>query len=207
MGEARKSPSFFLLMLYNDLIDIQIVTDVATMADEPVTLAEVKRHLNLQFDTSGSYEFDDDDTKLEDLIKQSRELLEQYTGVSMAVKTYRAVLRNECGGQSIPFGPVTAITEVMDVDGNILTVNETYRINGSLYEFVSPISCYIDVTYTAGYTPSNIPHGLKRALLEQIAWNYVNAGDQQQQFANGSIAICESALAKAAPYSRRAWVS
>lgn len=194
-------------MLYNDVIDIQIVTDVASMSDEPVTLEEVKRHLNLQFDTSGSYEFDDDDTKLEDLIKQSRELLEQYTGVSMAVKTYRAVLRNECGGMAIPFGPVTSITSVLDVDGNTLVANQGYKLTGSLYEFQSPLSCYINVTYVSGYTPENIPAGLKRALLEQIAWNYVNAGDQQQQFANGSIAICESALAKAAPYSRRAWVS
>lgn len=194
-------------MLYNDVIDIQIVTDVANMVAEPVSLAEVKKHLNLQFDTSGSYEFDDDDTKLEDIIKQSRALLEQYTGVSMAVKTYRAVLRNECGGMSIPFGPVTSVTEVKDRDGVVLVADQTYKFIGSLYEFESPISCYIEVTYTAGYTPDNIPNGLKRALLEQIAWNYVNAGDQQQQFATGNIAICESALAKAAPYSRRAWVS
>jgi uncharacterized phiE125 gp8 family phage protein len=194
-------------MLYNDIIDIQIVTDVASMSDEPVTLEEVKRHLNLQFDTSGSYQFDDDDTKLEDVIKQSRELLEQYTGVSMAVKTYRAVLRNECGGQSIPFGPVTSVTTVVDVDGNTLVANQGYKLTGSLYEFQWPLSCYIDVTYVAGYTPATIPGGLKRALLEQIAWNYVNAGDQQQQFANGSIAICESAIAKAAPYSRRSWVA
>lgn len=194
-------------MLYNDVIDIQIITDVASLSDEPVTLDEVKRHLNLQFDTSGSYQFDDDDTKLEDLIRQSRELLEQYTGVSMAVKTYRAVLRNECGGMAIPFGPVTSITTVADADGNTLVANQGYKLTGSLYEFQSPLSCYIDVTYTAGYTPANIPAGLKRALLEQIAWNYVNAGDQHQQFTSGNIAICESALAKAAPYSRRAWVA
>jgi uncharacterized phiE125 gp8 family phage protein len=194
-------------MLYNDVIDIQIVTDVASMADEPVTLEEVKRHLNLQFDTSGSYDFDDDDTKLQDIIKQSRELLEQYTGVSMAVKTYRAILRNECGGMAIPFGPVTSITSVKDRDGVVLVAGQTYKFIGSLYEFESPISCYIEVEYTAGYTPTNIPQGLKRALLEQIAWNYVNAGDQQQQFASGTVAICESALAKAAPYSKRAWVS
>lgn len=194
-------------MLYNDVIEVQVTADVANLAAEPVTLEEVKRHLNLQFDTSGSYQFDDDDTKLEDLIKQSRELIEQYIGVSMAVKTYRAVLRNECGGQAIPFGPVTSITSVADVDGNILVANQGYKLTGSLHEFQWPLSCYIDVTYTAGYTPANIPGGLKRALLEQIAWNYVNAGDQQQQFANGSVAICESAIAKAVPYSRRAWVS
>ena len=194
-------------MLYNDVIDVQIVADVASMADEPVTLEEVKRHLNLQFDTSGSFEFDDDDTKLQDIIKQSRELLEQYTGVSIAVKTYRAILRNECGGMGIPFGPIISITDVKDRDGVVLVAGQTYKFIGSLYEFESPVSCYIDVTYTAGYTPANIPQGLKRALLEQIAWNYVNAGDQQQQFASGSIAICESAIAKAAMYNKRAWVS
>src|SRR5689334_25439253 len=105
-------------MKYNDVIEVEVVTDITA---EPVILAEVKQHLNLQFDTSGSYQFNDDDTKLNALITQCRDELEQYTGLSFAGKTLKAILRNECGNIEIPFGPVTAITSIKDIDGNALT--------------------------------------------------------------------------------------
>jgi uncharacterized phiE125 gp8 family phage protein len=189
-------------MRYNDVIGPpQVTTDVASLAAEPVTLVQVKRHLSLQFDTSGSYQFDDDDTKLEELIVQSREFLEQFTGLSMASKTYKAILRNECGGIEIPYGPITSITSVKDIDGNVLINGTSYQLKGNqFYEIVSPASCYIEVVYVSGYTPTNIPAGLKRALLEQIAFNYVNAGDQQQS-------LCNSAMEKAAPYSRKSLIA
>jgi hypothetical protein len=74
-------------MRYNDHIETEIVTDVASFANESITLEEIKRHLNLQFDTSGSYEFDDDDTKLQEIAKGSREVIEQFTGISLSSKT------------------------------------------------------------------------------------------------------------------------
>lgn len=190
-------------MKYNDVIDVQVTTDVASFADEPATLAEIKRHLNLQFDTSGSYVFNDDDTNLQDIAMQSREVLEQYTGVSMAVKSYKAIIRNECGDIEIPFGPITAITSVKDKDGNALISGTSYVLRGNQFKWIeSPLSCYIEVNFTAGYTPTNIPGGLKRALLEQIAWNYANAGDQKQEDP-----LCMSAIEKAAPYKRKALVA
>jgi uncharacterized phiE125 gp8 family phage protein len=195
-------------MKYNDVIDVQVTTAVANLAAEPVTLAQVKRHLSLQFDTSGSYQFDDDDTKLEELIVQSREYLEQYTGLSLATKTYKAILRNDCGGIEIPYGPITAITTIKDSDGIALVDGTTYQLRGNQFKWIeSPLSCYIEVVYVSGYTSANIPAGLKRALLEQIAFDYVNAGDQQQQFATANVALCESAIAKAAPYKRTSMVS
>lgn len=195
-------------MKYNDVIEVQITTPVASINNEPGTLAQVKRHLSLQFDTSGSYQFDDDDTKLQDIMKDSRELLEQYTGLSMAAKSYKAILRNECGDIEIPFGPITAITSIKDVDGNALISGTSYQLRGNQFKWIeSPCSCYIEVNFTAGYTPANIPEGLRRAWLEQIAWNYVNAGDQQQQFASGNIDLCKSAMEKASAYKRKSLVA
>lgn len=196
-------------MKYNEVIEPpQIVTDVAGINDEPVTLTEVKQHLNLQFDTSGSYQFDDDDTKLQDIMKQSRALLEEYTGVSMAAKTYRAILRNECGNIDIPMGPITAITSVKDIEGTALVDGTTYNIRGNQFKWIeAPRACYIEINYTSGYTPANIPLGLKRALLEQIAWNYSNAGDQEQRAKGGTIALCEPAMNSAAPYKRKSIIA
>src|ERR1700749_4758083 len=162
-------------MRYNDVIDVQVTTPVANITDEPGTLDQVKRHLNLLFDTSGSYQFDDDDIKLQDIMKESRELLEQYTGVSMAVKDYKIILRNECGNVEIPYGPITGISSVKDADGNTLTDGADYKIKGNQFKWVErPCSCYLEVNTTAGYTPANIPEGLRRAWLVQIAWNYTN---------------------------------
>jgi uncharacterized phiE125 gp8 family phage protein len=184
-------------MRYNDVIEVQVVTDITV---EPVTLAEVKRHLELQFDTSGSYDFDDDDTKLTALISQCREELEQYTGLSFAGKTLKAILRNDCGGIEIPFGPVTALTSIKDVDGNTLTATTQYTVSGNLFKRIDyPGSCYLEVNYTAGYT--TLPAGLKRALLEEIAFRYTNAGDQS------GASLCQSALELAARYSRKSLIA
>lgn len=184
-------------MKYNDVIEVQVVTDITV---EPVTLIEVKRHLNLQFDTSGSYDFTDDDTKLTALIIQCREAMEQYTGLSFAGKTLKAILRNDCGGIEIPFGPVTAITSIKDVDGIAIVATTGYTVRGNQFKWIEyPCSCYLEVNYTAGYTA--LPSGLKRALLEEIAFRYVNAGDQTGP------GLCQSAIELAARYSRKSLIA
>jgi len=177
---------------------------------EPVNLDDVKQHLNLQFDTAGSIEFNDDDTKLESLITQCREGLEQYTGLTLSPKTLKAILRNDCGGIEIPCGPITGITSVNDIDGNTLTENTQYAIRGEKFKWVErPCSCYLAIEYTAGYDLNNlvIPAGLKRALLEEIAFRYTNAGDQQQQFASADVSLCTSALELAARYKRKSIIA
>lgn len=177
-----------------------MITDIAT---EPVTLAEVKQHLNLQFDTAGSYEFDDDDTKLTALITQCREELEQYTGLTFAPKTLKAIIRNECGNIEIPFGPVTTLTSIKDVDG--VTLTDT-TVRGNQFKWIeSPKSCYLEVNYEAGY--ATLPVGLKRALLEEIAFRYNNAGDQQQQYAAATVSFCQSALELASRYKRTSMIA
>lgn len=199
-------PPFF--MKYNDVIEVEVVTPVASIDDEPGTLAQVKQHLNMQFDTEGSFQFDDDDTKLQLIMKDSREQLEQFTGLSMAVKGYKTILRNECGGIEIPFGPITALTSVKDIDGNTLTDGTDYVIRGNKFKLIErPLSCYLEVEFTAGYTPDNIPEGLRRAWLVQIAWNYVNPGDQQQQFATANVDLCKAAMEIAAPYKRKSIIA
>jgi uncharacterized phiE125 gp8 family phage protein len=195
-------------MRYNDVIETEIVTDVSSFDDEPGTLEEIKRHLSLQFDTSGSIEFDDDDTKLMEIAKGAREVIENYTGVAMASKTYKSILRNDCGGVEIPFGPITTLTNIKDVAGVELVVNTGYTVRGNKFKWIeSPCSCYLEVNYVAGYTKEDIPAGLKRAWLEQIAFDYVNAGDQQQQYASATVSICESAIEKAGPYKRKSMIA
>jgi hypothetical protein len=195
-------------MKYNDTIEVQVTTDTASFAAEPVTLVEVKRHLNLLFDTAGSYEFTDDDTYLTDLVSQCRESLEQWLNVGMASKIYKAILRNECGNIEIPFGPVTTLSSIKDVDGNTLTSGTGYTLRGNQFKWIEyPCSCYLEVNYTSGYTPTNIPKGLKRALLEEIAFRYNSRGDQTNRFAGENIGLSQGAMELASKYSRKSLVS
>lgn len=191
-------------MRYNDVIEVQVVTEPTT---EPVTLTEAKRHLNLLFDTSGSYEFDDDDTYLTDLITQCRERVEQQIGVSLAEKTLKAILRNDCGGIEIPFGPVNTITDLKDEDAVEIT-SDNYKLRGNLFKWIeSPCDCYIEVNYEAGYSETTIPKALKRAILEEIAFRYNHRGDETNQFAGENIGICKASMELAAPYTRKSLVA
>lgn len=185
-------------MRYNDnQIETEVITDVAT---EPVSLADVKRALNLQFDSEGSYEFNDDDTLLLDLIARCRAYIEEYTGLSLAPKTLKSVLRNELGGVEIPYGPVTEVTTLVDGDGG--AVIPTYYGN-QFKTILSPCLCNLVVTYTAGYAAGKCPTGLRSAIIEEVVFRYNNRGDQQQEYASSSVALCESALNLAAPYKRK----
>jgi len=187
-------------MRYNDnQIEIpEVVTDIVT---EPVTLDEAKRALNLLFDGNGSYEFNDDDTELMATIKAARATLENYTGLSLATKTLKVPIRNELGGVEIPYGPIQSITSIVDDEGTAIT---DYTKRGNQFLTIeSPCSCYLLVTYVAGYANGKLPADLKRAVVEEVVFRYTNRGDQQQEFASGDVSLCQSSINLAAPYKRK----
>ena len=178
-----------------------MVVDITT---EPVSLDEVKRALNMQFDTSGAYEFNDDDTYLEELITRCRMYIENYTGLSLAPKTLKVPVRNELGGVEIPYGPITAITEITEGDGTLVT---NYATSGNQFKKIEcPFSCYLMVSYTAGYADGKIPADLKQAIIEEVVWRYTNRGDQQQEFANGPVSLCQSSINLATPHKRKSFL-
>lgn len=179
---------------YNAVLDVQVTED---MEEEPVTLSEVKQHLNLLFDTDGSFDFTDDDSKLTELITECRMALEKYTGVSFGEKTIQAIIRNEMGNQEIPYGPVVGdITSAVTEDGEAIP---DVKVRGLQFKWVeSPYSCYMHLTYTAGY--DTLPADLKRAIKEEVAFRYKNQGDQPGD------TISESARQLADPYRRTQWL-
>lgn len=184
-------------MGYNAVLDKSFSNEETT---EPVSLTEFKRHLNMVFDTEGSYEFNDDDTYLGEVLKEARQMIETYTSSSLIPRTVTAIVRNDCGGIELPFGPVDTITSIVDED-DVAIAN--YKILGLQFKWLEcPKTCYAKLVYTAGYAATDVPAALKRAIKEQGAWLYKNRGDQQQEFANGTIALCESAIEAASPFKR-----
>lgn len=174
------------------------------LTSEPVSLADIKRQLNMQFDADGAYEFNDDDTLLTRYNTAARSRIENYTGLSLAPKTLRTIVRNELGGVEIPYGPVIAVTAMEYEDGTDLAITD-YAIRGNQFKTIeTPYRCYLRVTYTAGYTV--IPPELAQAIIEQVVFMYKNRGDQQQEYAAADVTLCKSALEWAAPYKRKSFL-
>lgn len=149
-----------------------IVTDPIITVDvvtEPVTLADAKRHMNMQFDTDDSYDFTDDDIYIGLLIPVCRQAVELYTGRSLAPKTIQVSVE---GQTDLPYGPVNNIVSVDDEDGAIDA--EDYTIRGGTV--IKPTCGYTTIVYEAGYTV--LPASLKHAILEEIAYRYHHRGEE-----------------------------
>lgn len=190
-------------MKYNGTIGkVQVTTDLSS---EPLTLQEVKRHLNLSFDTAGSFDLTDDDTYLTELITEVRADMEELLGLSLGVKTLTAELRNECGGIEIPFGPVISITSITDEDGNVLVADTDYKTHGLDFpKILWPTYDYLLIIYQAGY--ETIPPGLKRALKEEIAYRYNSRGDEENRYRSQVVGVSQGARDLAFKYSRKTFI-
>jgi uncharacterized phiE125 gp8 family phage protein len=142
----------------------------AESATEPVTLAELKTHINITHT--------DDDAYLTSLIPMIRDLFERYTGVGLITRTVTFTAYNMKGGLELPYGPVTTFTSMTDKAGTVIT-SDGYELTPALgfVQIVRPISEYLTIVYAAGYTNVTIPKGMKLDLLRLLAHAYEHRGD------------------------------
>ena len=163
-------------MLYNDSQYFVI----SETGPEPVSVDEIKFQLNMKFDTTLDYDFNDDDTFIAMLIANCREAVERHCNISIIEKEIEAEVRNECGNVALPAGPVDTITAVVDADGDAVT---GYTVKGGRYPYVeSPLYDFIKFSYTAGYAAVGlkVPKSLKQAIIEEVVWRYSNRGDSNE---------------------------
>jgi len=154
-------------------------------ASEPVSLSEVKTHLRI--DTT------DYDNILTPLIKTARNLAESYTGRDFINKTWELYLDCFKNGLEIEKTKLQSITSIQYLLNNTLTTFDSskyYLTKSSNYSQIflkenesfpsfDNIKQAIKITFISGYgaTSSDIPQGLKNALLNHIAYLFENAGD------------------------------
>lgn len=143
---------------------IKIVSDLTT---EPVSLSDAKLWMRIADYTS-------DDTLITSLIKSSRILLEQFTGLSFGTKTIEATfdITNEA---DIPYSPLQSMTSVYRRDNNtwtLMTNNVDYWILNDSIKVAFP-GLY-KLTYQAGY--ASLPESLKTDIKVITAWQYENRG-------------------------------
>ena len=184
-------------MPINAIISISEAT-TGYPVDEPVTLAECKQYMKI--------DYDEDDELITEMITAAREELEKFTGLSFIPKLLTVQLRNECGGIEVPYGPV------YDIDVNLLTdyqgevINPTLiNITGTDFKFIdTPLTNFIQAQYYAGYDV--LPTALKLAWKAQVMFMYENRGEQNDnQRASGYASgfyIAQQAQNLARRYSR-----
>jgi len=147
---------------YNSVLDIEF-NDGEII--EPVTLTEAKDFCKVDIGT--------DDALITSLITAARLFCEAYTGVGFIVHNAVATLNNCNGDIYIPYGPLIAINQVTDAEGNVLVLDQSYGLSGHSFKRLEyPKATNITIDYSSGYDV--LPQTLKTAILNQIYWLYDN---------------------------------
>lgn len=148
----------------NGVIDYSFSNENAAL---PFTLEEVKAWARI--DAS------EDDAIVTALITAARRKCEQFTGVSFITRTVTTILNNSNGGIPLPFGPVTGVIALTDIDNNVITQTNNEVIGLDFKQILEPRSEYIKAVYPAGYAA--LPAELVTAWKMQIAYMYEHRGD------------------------------
>ena len=171
---------------------------VQTKTTYHVTLAEAKKHLNIE---TG---FTDDDDYINQLIKEATSNAENYIDSDIAL-TSNVYTLYDFGGSviTIDVSPLISVSAVsyLDDDNNAQALDpddlDVMRIQEGLQKFIIRLEDSISttnkltVTFTSGYaTASDCPEALKRAVLLQIGdWFDVQRGSLISKAFNDSDAF------------------
>lgn len=145
---------------------MQIIRDVTTTvepASEPITLAQAKNYLRV--------DFDDDNDLITALIVTARTRLEKYAGVAMSARTLQVVAYVD-EFIELPYAPLNTITLVEYWNGEDwveMSVGE-YYVLGTTYKKIYMVAnnrMEYRFTYTCGYT--TLPQPMITALYKLLA--------------------------------------
>lgn len=153
------------------------ITQTTAPAATPISLSELKQHLNITHD--------DEDAYLANLIGSATASIDgpQGIGLAMITQTYRASADSLPLFFTIPLCPVQAVTSIAytDSNGDNQTVSD-FRLDGDsrpaivyLNEAISDAKAgSIKVTFEAGFgdNASDVPLDLRQALLMICAQYY-----------------------------------
>ena len=161
-----------------------------TVATEPISLAEAKTYLKV--------DYSDEDTLITLLIKGVREQVEQFTGLAITARTIEYFDEEIPESIVLPFPDHSSITEVK-FNG---TVSTAYTKTGLSQFIIYPESLFTSGTDNSGVyikyvTSGTCPDGLKLEMYKIIDEKYRNRGNTFE----GSITeLNENAYANLAKY-------
>lgn len=143
----------------------------SNIGDEPLTLADVKSWLKVDFDA--------EDALITSLITGVREKIEEFTGLSLVIKTieyFNEVIEDEI---ELPYPNHDAITEVK-VNG---VVSTDYSKTGLTSFIIRPNVVTTTLTsdeygvYVKYTTTGECPQGIKQEMLKLISEKYRKRGN------------------------------
>ena len=197
-------------------MSLQLVTPPAV---EPVTLAEAKAHLRV--------DFSDDDALITTLIAAARQQAETITGRQICTATWKLILDAFPGpslmgvpagspftlpGHAIlvPRSPVASITSIqyLDMSSTLQTMPSTYYatdlaceparitpIFGQIWPITLPQIGAVSVTFVAGYgLAAAVPEGLKAWIKIRIGSMYANREEVSSGHSAPAIGFIDSLL-------------
>lgn len=161
------------------------IRKVPTGNTEPVDLAMLKKHLQI--------DFDDHDELLSMLLTAAREEVEQYTSLSIVESTVTVRWETLTTGV-LPFGPVKSFTS--DISGYTKRGLDYPSITANSYEPV-------EITYTAGF--ENVPMALKLAIIK-LATDHFTARTGVSLGENALAILPNDWKSEAKKFSKRSWL-
>ncbi len=166
-----------------DIYNISVTEDII----EPVTLADVKEYLHV--------DFPDDDTVITGMIKSARETIEKVTSIALVDKDITLVLETGKAAEKImlPYGNAVDLV-IADEDEDVLTADDHYKLRGNI------LSLYNTGLYTLSYSvAATVPQALKEAVMLEIKERF-ETKDTAEVASKG---VSEAALSKAELYGVR----
>lgn len=154
-----------------------LIISQSTPSVEPVTTAEVKAFLKIDYST--------DDTLIAEMIIMAREFVENFLQRALINRTVTAEWTNTGTTVYLPIQPCSTITSVTRVYENetteLLVENDDYFVKGSKDKTIklAASNTGLQVIYTAGYgtAASSVPSAIKHAILRIIATYYEHRED------------------------------
>lgn len=159
-----------------------VLTRSTDPATEPITTAEAKRHLRV--------DFADDDTYIDSLIAAARQHVEEVTGRSLITQTWKLSLDGFEDVILLPRPPLVSVDSVTYVDGD----GDTQTLASSVYDVhandlppritlahnqswptTRVTANAVTVTYQTGYgAAGDVPESLKHAVKLLVGDMYAN---------------------------------
>lgn len=139
-------------------MDLTIVSDTLPI---PITLAEVKTHL--------SVDFNDQDDFITALLASAFREVELFTDKALKTMTLRQSYTEINGTIQLSLTPVQSITSVTDL-ANVAITN--YTLSGDKTKLSAYSASGIKITYVSGFTV--LPADIKNAILDIIAVDFDN---------------------------------
>lgn len=179
-------------------------------SEEPVSLADAKNHLNV--------DFDDDDYLIQQMIVSARQQVEEYTNLKLITQTVVEYFDDFPGAGVLKplFSPVRSVTSIQYTDSNgdlqawgaanydVDTIGKPCRIkpvDGATWPITKDKLNSVVITYVVGFGGADdVPAPIRSAILLLIGEMYDYRSDRPTILYNSTNRIARRSLDLLNPY-------